>query len=80
MTEIVLIIVIMAVVFGMGKLPEVASRIGKMRAARRRAVKRSSSEVIDITPSRSVSAGQESGGGRKPGRFEESVEDARVEP
>jgi Sec-independent protein translocase protein TatA len=72
-TEIALIVLIVLLVFGMGKLPQMAASAGSfLSKARRRAL---SEPLIDITPPREP-AGQP---GRKPGKFDNSVEEAKVE-
>lgn len=74
-TEIVLIIVIVIIVFGMGKLPSIATRIGRMRSEFNKGLE-GESQTIDITPSeRSATSGKE----RKPGKFNSPIEDASVD-
>lgn len=71
-TEIILIAIIIVITFGLGKLPQIASALGRMRVNFKRAA---SPNAIDITPSKPG----EGAGGRKPGKFEDKIEDARVD-
>ncbi|MEM1348275.1 MAG: twin-arginine translocase TatA/TatE family subunit [Myxococcota bacterium] len=78
-TEIILIVLIVAIVFGAGRLPSIASAVGKMRMNFRRGLQEG--EPIDITPV--VEPGESSGDAarsRKPGHFDQEVEDAVIDP
>lgn len=70
MTEIVLIVIIFLVTIGVGKLPQIASSLGRMRSN----FKQGLTGAPDVlgTPASSDSS-------RKPGKFEHHVEDADLE-
>ncbi len=75
LTEIVLVVIIILVVFGVGKLPSIATYLGRIRAQFKRGLEEE--EPIDITPDE-----QKRGGApptRKPGRFDTSAEDAQID-
>jgi len=74
-TEIVLIIVIVIIVFGMGKLPSIATRIGRMRSEFNKGLE-GESQTIDITPSGRPAKPEKE---RKPGKFNSPIEDASVD-
>lgn len=77
MSELILIALIILVTFGLGKMPQIASTIGKMRVGFKRGLSQEGPQApIDITPSDKHGASAKS---RKPGKFEEPVEDARVD-
>ena len=78
LAELVIILLIIFVIFGMGKLPSIASRIGRLRSQFQRGLE--SDETIDITP-KSEDGGEsdKKPGGRKPGKFEATIDDAKVE-
>lgn len=69
--EIILILIIMMVVFGVGRLPQIARAVG-------RAHSRSAGvpQPVDVTPPEER---QRPSATRKPGAFEHSVEDAEIE-
>ena len=71
-TEIILIAIIIVITFGLGKLPQIASALGRMRVSFKRAAE---PEALDITPSKRA----DGEGGRKPGKIEDKIEDARVD-
>ena len=77
MAEVVLILITVMIVFGAGKLPSIASRLGRLRS-RARGAKASGvpPTVIDITPEREAVAPR----GPKPGARRPGVEDAQVDP
>jgi TatA/E family protein of Tat protein translocase len=72
-TEILLIVLIVLIVFGVGKLPQMASSAGSFLSKLRR--KEIGAAPIDITPP-GAARGEP---GRKPGKFDNSVEEARVD-
>ena len=74
LNEIILILIIMMVVFGVGRLPQIARAVG--RAYSKGAGARSPAPPLDITPPEER---QRVVGDRKPGAFEHRVEDAEVE-
>ena len=71
-TEIVLIVIIVCVVFGMGKLPAIASKVALLKTEFRKGL--AGEPPVDVTPERPARAP-----GRKPGHFDQSVEDASVD-
>lgn len=75
-TEIILIILIVVIVFGVGKLPNIAAQLGRMRSEFKKGLEGEGEDApIDITP-----RGEEKKpAGRKPGKFDADVEDADVE-
>ena len=77
MTEIILIIVIIALVFGVGQLPKLASTMRRMRVQFLEGMG-TSDEPIDITPesaSKTEGARDET---RKPGKFDQEVAEAHI--
>lgn len=70
--EIILIMLIIFLIFGMGQLPNVASRLGRLRSELQR--DSGKQETIDITPERS-----QPDPSRKPGKFEPGVDEAKIE-
>jgi hypothetical protein len=73
--EIVLIIITVVVVFGAGKLPDLASMIARMRSKAQRGLLNPEPGVVDITPNpRPTHAIDPKPGTRKPG-----VEDAHID-
>lgn len=78
MAEIILIIVTIIIVFGVGKLPEMASMLGRMRSNFKKGLQQEA-QVIDITPEGTRSKRADGSAGRKPGKFEQSVDEAHVE-
>jgi len=76
-TEIILIIVIIAIVFGAGRLPNIANAVGKMRVNFRRGLEEE--EPIDITPTVEPAPARDESS-RKPGHFDQEVEDAVIDP
>ncbi|MEC9443030.1 MAG: twin-arginine translocase TatA/TatE family subunit [Myxococcota bacterium] len=74
LAELVIILLIIFVIFGMGKLPSIASRIGRLRSQFKRGLE--SDETVDITPEKSVN---KTPPGRKPGKFEATIDEAKVE-
>ena len=74
MTEIILIVIIILITIGMGKLPAIASSIGRLRSNFNKGLKHD--EPIDITPQAQAA---NSNPERKPGKFEHSVEDATID-
>ncbi len=76
MAEIVIIIIAVVAVFGAGKLPNIASWIGRKRTQSRRKAVPAGPSVIDITPpSTQGSTNKEP----KPGTRHPGVEDAEIE-
>ncbi len=75
MAEIVLIIITVVVVFGAGKLPDLASMIARFRSKAQRGLINPGPEVIDITPEKSSTASTSP----KPGTRKPGVEDAKIE-
>lgn len=73
--EIVLIIITVVVVFGAGKLPELASMIARFRSKARRGLMNPDVEVIDITPEGRTAKTS----APKPGTRSPHVEDAHIE-
>ncbi len=68
--EIVVVVTILVLVFGVARLPQIGEAIGKMRRNYRRGLK--GDDAIDITPRRVGAGGEEasvpkraSGGGRR---------------
>lgn len=81
MPELIIIIIAVAAVFGAGKLPSIASWIGRKRSLARRGGQRvaAASSVIDITPEPRRSAAAETKTTPKPGTRPPGVEDARID-
>lgn len=75
--EIVLIIITVVVVFGAGKLPDLASMIGRLRSKAQRGLLNPSADMIDITPKQRAS--QRAEPGSKPGTRAPGEEDAKIE-
>lgn len=75
MAEIVLIIITVVVVFGAGKLPDMASMIARMRSKAQRGLLNPDPKVIDITPK----ARPNHTSGPKPGTRMPDVEDAHID-
>lgn len=73
--EIILIITVVVVVFGMGSMPRIAAQIGKMRSEFKRGLE--GDDPIDITPSQGRA--REDNSKRTPGKLDPTVEDARVD-
>jgi sec-independent protein translocase protein TatA len=73
LTEIVLVALIVMVVFGVGKLPNIGLALGRARADFKKGL--AEGDAIDITPEPEPREEP----GRKPGRFEHDVEDAELD-
>ena len=70
MTEIILIVIIFLVTIGMGKLPALASSLGRLRSNFKQGLT-GAPEVVGSAESTESS--------RKPGKFEHRLEDADVD-
>ena len=71
MTELILIMVIIVIVFGTGRLPKIAASFGKMRV----------NFLEGLQPKETIELpGQNKGpqDARKPGKFEQPVEEAEI--
>ncbi len=73
LTEVILILIILAIVVGVGKLPQLASSLGRMRAEFKRGMVEG--RPVDITP-RPAGAPPAASPGRKPGHPDTKVEEA----
>ncbi len=74
-TELVLIAMIVMLTFGVGKLPNIATALGRARADFKKGL--AEAEPVDITPEGGAKA--EADGERKPGRFDQKVDDAELD-
>ena len=80
MPELIIIIIAVVAVFGAGKLPSIASWIGRKRSlSKGRAGRVATAPVIDITPDHRRSASTGAVSTPKPGTRPPGVEDARIE-
>lgn len=70
MTEIILIVIIFLVTIGLGKLPKLASSLGRMRSNFKQGLAGAPDVVGAPIPNDAT---------RKPGKFEHRVEDADLE-
>ena len=73
LTEILLVALMVMLVFGVGKLPNIGQALGRARADFKKGL--AEGEAIDITPE----SPPREDPGRKPGRFERDVEDAELD-
>ncbi len=71
MTELILIMVIIVIVFGTGRLPRIAASFGKMRVNFLEGLQ--PKETIEL-----AGQGADASDGRKPGKFEQPVEEAEI--
>ena len=74
--EILLVLVILVLVFGVGQLPQLGEAVGKMRLNYKRSLK--GDDQIDITPADSSSKSSRTLDAGKPRRGAASVEDAEL--
>ena len=80
MPELIIIIIAVVAVFGAGKLPSIASWIGRKRSlARKGREPVAAASVIDITPEHRRGASNEAVHAPKPGTRSPGMEDARIE-
>ncbi len=73
LTEIVIVALIVMLVFGVGKLPNIGLALARARADFKKGL--AEGDTIDITPE----APPREDPGRKPGRFAGGVEDAELD-
>jgi len=78
-TELILILIIIAIVFGFGKLTALGSSFGKLKNNFKKAIEKDpdEDEPIDITPEHGESNSRYDG--PKPGTRKEPVEEADIE-
>lgn len=73
-TEILLILLIVFITFGVGKLPSVSRAIGKLRAGAKKSIA-DDEAIIDITPETAPKGSVKP----RPGTRKEPIEDADIE-
>ena len=80
-TELILIGVIILITFGIGKMPQIATTLGRMRVGFKQGLSGQDVAGQDASPqAQEPEASHPKPGSRKPGKFDDTVEDARVDP